>query len=1267
MNFYRIKRKCDYRRVSSLLLIFCLFVTGFALFFSIEPEQTEASTPSLVQSAQGTNTLGASVTATFPGTATSGNLLIAAVGANLGATFNTPAGWSVAINQSGTPSQAIFYKTSDGTETGLTVTTTLSLNSLGLHIYEYTRAYQLDQVNSATGTSTTVSTGSITISEDDQLVFAAFSNTIATAYNNSWSNGFTERRDFGTSGILVDGRYAGGDLYTNTASSSISTSTSVSLGAWRGQIVSFTKHPPTGSFNNASQKTDGSGDVDISIEIDHADDEAVRAKLNYETDSGGACDGPWAAATLLGPATADFNDSGGAPDIDNGVTYQVGSGSSTHIITTSGSNTVQFDWDSDTDLPTEDGTRCLQLTANDDFKDQVTLATITLSVDNVDPIISATSVSPSTGTIGIGATVTATIAAGETGLDVDACTVNGEDVSATFVDNADNTYSVTYVPGEGDTQWTVGNLVIDCTLIDANGNSDTTIAFDDGNTLLADLMRPTVSEVHYFDLNTDGEVDRVDVTFTENVSSGFVADKDEWTFPTVGTVGLTAPSLDASVTISTTTVRIVPATSNVNTTGGATSPTLSFIPNAGTLQDAAGNDVIAFGPTSIQDDAAPIISSTTPVDDATGVSRTNDFQIIFSEPMNTESFSASSNPVVALTPTWSVGNTTVSLAHASLNASTLYIVTVDSVVASGGNVTTLAGTDNWDFTTSALPPITSTAVAPSSGTVGIGATVSVTITIAETGLNVDACTVNTEDVSASFVDNADNTYSLAYLTAEGDTEWGAGELEIDCTLEDGVGNQVSTSSFDDGNTLAADLTRPTLLEAHYFDVNEDGEVDRVDLTFDEDVSNGFVADKDEWTFPTPGAPALTTPADDTSVTNSAATIQIIPGSASANTTGGAAPTISFSPLTGTLQDVFGNDVMSSGPFTIEDDAAPVIVDTTPSDGAIDVSRTDDLQVVFSETMDPASFTATLLPSVSVTSNWSGGNTINSMSHGPMTGNTQYTVTVTDANASSGNVISFVGEDSWEFETVGSMSGGSSIINPQNLLFTINPTDCASSQSVFLHFDGQNVAEILLSEDPFFLGSVWETAQMPLDRTWTFSDSSGEKMLYVMFRSGTRQQSQVYSDDVLLDLETGCGLVYGPPEPVVEIELPTDEEEILEPEVLVETPTEVVLEVPVPDIEGAPEMIVEPSPSALPRPASGRVMEPESEFIQDELTPLEARAFIGAIMPFVGFPIPVGAYDSSVIFGQSRNDLYLLAFLIPGLFLLLILFFWRRRRKDEDDD
>ncbi|MCK5061335.1 fibronectin type III domain-containing protein [Candidatus Parcubacteria bacterium] len=138
---------------------------------------------------------------------------------------------------------------------------------------------------------------------------------------------------------------------------------------------------PTGTFNAAVQRMDGSGVVDISVDINDGDDDDCRVKIEYilGSDCGGLPDYP----TL---DTVDINTEAtyGDPEIDNNHSYQVGT-SGAMILTNTATNTVEFDWLSAADLSSGDTTYCLRLTANDNIYDQSPVATTTLTIDNVAP------------------------------------------------------------------------------------------------------------------------------------------------------------------------------------------------------------------------------------------------------------------------------------------------------------------------------------------------------------------------------------------------------------------------------------------------------------------------------------------------------------------------------------------------------------------------------------------------------------------------------------------------------------------------------------------------------------------------------------------------------------------------------------------------------------------------------------------------------------------------------------------------------------------
>lgn len=256
------------------------------------------------------------------------------------------------------------------------------------------------------------------------------------------------------------------------------------------EITTFSGNAaPTGVFNTASQKTDGSKTVDISIEVDDGEDDDTRALIEFDTDA--ACNGPWTKVTLdeSGGAVADFDDSGGPPSVVNADAYQVGSSATERVITSSGSNSVDVDWDVSADAASVEATYCLRLTVNDDTSDQSPPATQTIPIDTADPAVVTAGVSPSVGVVEAGEIVTIDIDMGESGLVIGSagCTVNGKDVSATFLDDADDTYELQYAPVQGDSSWAPGALPISCQLQDAFGNAVIVSAFTDGNTLEGDI------------------------------------------------------------------------------------------------------------------------------------------------------------------------------------------------------------------------------------------------------------------------------------------------------------------------------------------------------------------------------------------------------------------------------------------------------------------------------------------------------------------------------------------------------------------------------------------------------------------------------------------------------------------------------------------------------------------------------------------------------------------------------------------------------------
>lgn len=173
----------------------------------------------------------------------------------------------------------------------------------------------------------------------------------------------------------------------------------------RLQVTSQMATKPIGTFNSLAQKTDGSGAVNLSLEVSDTDGNLNKAKLEYI--AGGDCNFSYPEDPTIttddASTTADFGD----PKVDNASAYQIGT-TTGWIVTASGSNTILTDWNSKTDLPNGNGVYCMRLTTNDGtYNSTSTFATTT--IDNLKPttpgIMTATTSSLGNGiTLGFGAT-----------------------------------------------------------------------------------------------------------------------------------------------------------------------------------------------------------------------------------------------------------------------------------------------------------------------------------------------------------------------------------------------------------------------------------------------------------------------------------------------------------------------------------------------------------------------------------------------------------------------------------------------------------------------------------------------------------------------------------------------------------------------------------------------------------------------------------------------------------------------------------------------
>ncbi len=218
-----------------------LLVIGLVtlLMSSVANLQHAQAAPAFVRSA-GTvtnNTTTASVS--LAANPTLGNLLVLVCSTPGASTFSAT-GYTLAKSVSGAPSQAILYKFVTNPTTDRTATCSITRQRGLAQLLEYSgisSTNTLDAVNGSpsSGASTTPQSGSVTAVYPHTLVVAAMSYATGTGLN-TWTNGFTERRDNANNATIN----AGVGDYTSYRARTLSTSaTKNTTTAWRGQIVAF--------------------------------------------------------------------------------------------------------------------------------------------------------------------------------------------------------------------------------------------------------------------------------------------------------------------------------------------------------------------------------------------------------------------------------------------------------------------------------------------------------------------------------------------------------------------------------------------------------------------------------------------------------------------------------------------------------------------------------------------------------------------------------------------------------------------------------------------------------------------------------------------------------------------------------------------------------------------------------------------------------------------------------------------------------------------
>jgi hypothetical protein len=267
--------------------------------------------------------------------------------------------------------------------------------------------------------------------------------------------------------------------------------------------------------------------------------------------------------------------------------------------------------------------------------------------------------------------------------DLDGTTVTGSDFSVTSpsytVLSASETAAgvVTIILAESGSPDTDETPTVN--IVGSVSNAGAIQTITSGSELSTDGADPVVLAIETDEADGgDGMIDFLRLTFSEPIDdSTFGADPGGFDVS-----GYAGESFDTGSSVDDELMRL-------DFTEGGTpdtdaTPSLTYVP--GTLADLAGNPLAAFGPTSSTDTAAPILVSSIPADAATDVSRTDDFVLTFSEPMDEASVEAATSltPAAgALSFTWNGTSEEATIDPAdSLSSNTAYSIDVAGTAAS---------------------------------------------------------------------------------------------------------------------------------------------------------------------------------------------------------------------------------------------------------------------------------------------------------------------------------------------------------------------------------------------------------------------------------------------------------------------------------------------------------------------------------------------------------------------------------------------------------
>ena len=477
---------------------------------------------------------------------------------------------------------------------------------------------------------------------------------------------------------------------------------------------------------------------------------------------------------------------------------------------------------------------------------------------------------------------------------------------------------------------------------DGSGNQSSFAA-----TAPADAAKPVLVTMTMLDVNVNGRVDRVTAVFSETLA-GYTAGNTPWTLANVPSGGTLA---SVAVATNTATLTLNEGAGAANTAVG--SFTVALATNAAGIRDAAAN-LSSFAASAPADGAAPVRTAMV-MNDANANGRVDQVAVTFSETL------ASSTD----TAPWTLAN--VPSGGTLSSVSTAGAVATLTISEGAGAANTAVGSFTVALATSATGIRDAAANLSSfaaAAPTDAAKPVLVTMTMQDTNTNgkVDhVAAVFSETLSAYTAGNtpwtlasvpsggtlasvavATNTATLTLNEGAGVANTAVGSFTVALATNAGGIRDAATNLSSFGATAPADGAAPVRTAMVMNDVNANGKVDQVAVTFSETLASS--TDTAPWTLANvPSGGTLASVA----TSGTGGTLTIAEGGGAANTAVGTFTVALAASGTG-IRDAAGNQ-SSFAAAAPADGAKPILVTLTMQDPNTN-GRVDHVTALFSETL-----------------------------------------------------------------------------------------------------------------------------------------------------------------------------------------------------------------------------------------------------------------------------------------------------------------------------